>query len=258
MKFEELLKSVMETEAEGESVLVATLKEAGADEDAINVAVANFRLQTGFKDMMSKEEFATVAKAAGFEVAKAKKEDDEDDDEDKFPFKSKKKTKKSHIPEGMPVEMRKAFDDQDAALEVVQKEASDASAQVVVLQKAAERKEYIAKCETQYSYVPGMSIEEMGEMLMKAYGVGEDFGKQLEKSWKETSEAVKKSALLSKAGGNTTNDSSSPMGQIEAFAKELVAKDPSMSEEAAFVKAMEANPEQYEKYLQDNPAQRGR
>ena len=44
MDFNEILQSVLATEAEGEKGLLQTLKSAGLDEDAMQVAVAQYRL----------------------------------------------------------------------------------------------------------------------------------------------------------------------------------------------------------------------
>lgn len=255
MDFQELLNTVLSTEAEGESTLVETLKSAGADEDSLSVAVANFRLQSGFKDKLSGDHFSAVAKASGFEKAKAKTEDEDDDGKDKFPF----KTKKSHVPADMPVEMRKAFDDQSAALETLRKEALEKDARIEKIEKEAILKEYIAKCETDYAHVPGMTTGEMGTMLQKAYEVSEDFGKQLEKQWSETSVAIKKSALLSTQGAaHSTHDGSSAWGKMESIAKELRKEDPEMSAGKAMDTVMSRHPELYQEYLNENPAQLGK
>ncbi len=264
MKFAELVKTVLNTEAEGESALIKTLKSAGADDEAVEIAVANFRLQSGFSDKLSKEGFAEVAKAAGYELAKAKADhddDDDDDDDDKPAFLrgKKKKTDKSHVPADMPVEMQKAFEDQQSTITRLEKEAKANSSQLETLRKDTERKEYVAKCVESYSHVPGMSSEEMGVMLQDAYEVSKDFGGKLEKQWEETSKALKESALLKTRGAaHATHDGSSPIGRLKTIAKDYKAKDPSMSEDKAFSKAMQDNPELYEEYLADNPAQTGR
>lgn len=264
MNFSELLKNVLDTPAEGEAQLIETLKSAGADEDAINVAVANFRVQSGFKDKLSEEQFSAVAKAAGFDVEKVrdKKREDEDEEDPRRPgfFRSGKRmpTAKSHTPADMPAETRKTFDEQNASIELLRKEAAADKAEVVSLKKEAERKEYITKCTKEYSHVPGQSAEDMGKMLQEAYDVSKGFGEQLEKQWKETSTALKASALL-KAQGMThsPSDSSSAMGQLETIAKEFIAKDPKMSKDIAISKALEARPDLYPEYLAENPAQTG-
>ncbi len=261
MKLADLIKKVLETEAEGEADLVTTLKAAGADEETTEVAVANFRLQAGFSDKLSHEEFATVAKAAGFDIAKEKKEEDEEDPKKPGFFRSGKKmpTAKSHAPADMPEEVRKAFEDQNDELETIRKEAADNKAELVALQKESQRKEYIEKCSKNYSHVPGQSVEEMGTMLQKAYEVGDSFGKQLEKQWENTQEALKKSALLQTQGAaHSTHDGASAMGQMETIAKELKVKDPALSHSQALSKAMDSSPELYEQYLAENPAQTGK
>jgi len=258
MPIQELAKTVIETEAEGEGKLIETLKAAGADEETIGISVANFRLQSGFKDKLSKEAFRAVAEASGFEVAKAKKTEDEEDEEEGNPFASKKKTTKE---EGEPMteEMRKAFDEQQAELVELRKAAAEKDARIERIEKAAQLKEYVAKCASDYAHVPGSSAEEMGEMLQKAYSVDEDLGKRLEKQWAEASEAIKKSELIRSRGINAVSDGSgTAWGKMEAFAKELTVKNEGLSEGKAMRLVMEQHPELYQEYLNENPAQLGR
>ncbi len=270
MNFQELLTSVLSTEAEGESEMVSTLKKSGASDEAVEVATASFRIQAGFADKLSKSEFAEVVKASGY-VTKAENpfapaDDDEMSDEDKkkkdaadakAKAEAEKKKAEKSLPADMPVEMRKAYDEQAAQLEVVRKEAADSAAQVHALRKEAEKRDYIQKCEDNFSHVPGMTTEEMGVMLQKAYEVSEDFGKQMEAQWSATSEAISKSALLSKQGGSHSVSTSSAQGKLETIAKGYVEADPSMTSAVAFSKAMVNNPELYDQYLADNPSQRG-
>ena len=268
MKFNELLSTVLATPAEGEAELVTTLKSAGADDEAVEVGVANFRLQAGFKDKLSKDEFAAVSKAAGFDIAKAKKADDEEEEDEGNPFSGKKKgakkggdkpMHKSHVPADMPEPVRKAFEEQAATVARLEKEAGEKDARIEKIEKAAVLKEHIAKCAENYSHVPGMSAEEMGVMLQKGYEVSEDFGQQLEKQWGETSAAIKKSSLLNVAGAvSSTHDGSSAWGKMESLAKEYVAKDAALSQANAIDLVMKNHPDLYQEYLAENPAQRGR
>ena len=76
MNLEELIKSVLETEAEGEKDLVKSLEARGLKGDALEIAKSNYRMQQGFKDLVTSEELAEVAKAAGV-VVKAKDEKQE-------------------------------------------------------------------------------------------------------------------------------------------------------------------------------------
>lgn len=263
MEFADLIKTVMDTEAEGETVLVATLKAANTSDEAIEVAVANFRLQSGFKDKLSKEQFSEVAKAAGFDVAKTEDEKRQDEEEDpKKPgfFMNGKRmpTKKSHVPADMPAEMQKAFDAQNATIAELKKSADESAAVVVELRKEAELKGHVAKCEKEFAHVPGLSAQEMGVKLQKAYEVSEDFGKAQEKEWGTVSAALQGSTLLQVQGVTHSDDGSSAMAKMNAIAKEMRSKDSNLTEAKAFVKATEENPELYSDYLSDNPAQTGR
>ena len=264
MDFAKLLKSVLATEAEGEKELIVTLKAAGANDEAIEIAVANFRLQTGFKDKLSKEHFSKVAKAAGFEVAKAahkdKAEDEEEDPKKPGFFMNGKKmpTSKSHTPSEIPAEIQKTLDDQKAELQAVKKESAESKAEVVALRKEGDLKDYIAKCAKDFAHVPGMSSKERGAKLQKCYEVSEEFGKEQEKEWATVSAALKGSALLKAQGITHSGDGSSATGKAEAIAKELRKDDPKLTKEQAIAKAYDENPELYDDYLADHPAQTAR
>lgn len=275
MDFQKLLQTVMTTVAEGEVEMVKVLKAAGASAETIEIATANFRLQAGFADKLSKSEFAVVAKAAGYTLkAAAKKEEDEDKEEDEAfpgaapPF-DKKKTAKEIEEEkkaaekkaalakssGLPESVQKALDDSAAEMVIVKKEAADAKSEVTALRKSGELRDYIEKCKENYLHVPGAgSVEEMGATLQKAYEVSDDFGKKLEKQWAATSEAISKSVLLVKAGGNSVSNSDAHT-QLKKIAKGFMAADAELTEPAAFVKAMDENSALYDEYLEDNPSQ---
>lgn len=263
MTIAQLLKSVLATEAEGEKELVAKLKKSGANDDAVEIAVANFRMQSGFKDKLSKEQFSEIVKAAGFAKAGHDDEDEEDEktdhkaeDEEEDPKKpgflmNGKKMEKSH----MTSEMKKAFDEQSATIAKLEKSAKESYDKVVKLEKAAELKGHIAKCEKEFPHVPGMTVEAMGEKLQKAFEVSDDFGKQQEKEWATVSAALKNSTLLKTQGHINSDDGSSAMGRVNKIAKELRSSDSSLTKEQAVAKALDENPELYNEYLSDNPAQ---
>ena len=265
MDFAKLLKSVLATEAEGEKELIVTLKAAGANDEAVEIAVANFRLQAGFRDKLSKEHFSQVAKAAGFEISKAGHEDkDKAEDEEEDPKKpgffmngKKMPTAKSHTTE-IPAEIQKTLDDQKAELQAVKKESAESKAEVASLRKAGDLKDYISKCAKDFAHVPGMSSEERGAKLQKCYEVSESFGEEQEKEWATVSAALKGSDLLKAQGIASSSDGSSAMGKVEAIAKEIRKNAPSLTKEQAMAEAWAENPELYTEYLADNPAQTAR
>jgi hypothetical protein len=216
---------------------------------------------------LSKELFGEVLKAAGFDVEKAKAKEPMDDEEDKpfpgaappFGGDKKKKVSKSHVPADMPAEMQAIFKAQQSEMEGLRKEAAETAALLQAERSQRIRKEYVEKCAEKFSHVPGMTTEEMGVMLQKAYEVSEEFGAQLEKQWTETNEAVRKSVLLRNQGVVATNDGASgAWSKMQSLAKELVAKTEGLDEGHALDVVMKENPELYQEYLDENPAQSGR
>lgn len=262
MEFKELLKAVLDTEAEGEAKLVETLKAAKADEDTVQAAVASFRLQHGFKDKLSKDVFGEVLKAAGFKPGFKPEDKEEDMDEEEMAAKKKKAAKLDKEPAcktaELPAEMQVLFKAQQDELEAVRKDA-EATKKALETERADRvRKEYVQKCATDYAHVPGMSADEMGEMLQKAYAVSKEFGEKLEKSWADASKAVKDGAHLRSAGSPTPGAVGGAMDKVRALAKEYIAKDAKLSEDVAIAKVLADHSELYEAYLQENPKQLGR
>jgi hypothetical protein len=265
MHFSELLKTVLETEAEGEDKLVATLKANGADEDAIQVAVANYRLQNGFRDQLSPDEFNAVAKAAGYQ--EKAKEPPKDKDEDKadaagkppFPGAKPPFKAKSEKSADMNLEMDRVLKAQQNEIEALRKESQ--GLQEILKAERAERirKEYVAKCAKEFPLVPGMTSDEMGEMLQKAYEVSDEFGQNLEKQWTQTQASLSKSQLLVNQGFVSANDGSpvqGAWGKIQELAKQRVQKaDGGLSEAKALDMVLKENPDLYQEYLNENPAQ---
>jgi len=269
MHFNELLKTVLETEAEGEDKLVATLKASGADEDAIHVAVANYRLQNGFRDQLSPDEFNAVAKAAGYqEKAEDKAEDKakklpkdkkKAEEEEDLPFPGAKPPFKAKKDADMNPETSRVLKAQQNEIEALRKESQGLQEILKAERVERIRKEYVAKCAKEFPLVPGMTSDEMGEMLQKAYEVSDEFGQNLEKQWTQTQASLSKSQLLVNQGFVSANDGSSSQGawgKIQELAKQRVQKaDGGLSEAKALDMVLKENPDLYQEYLNENPAQ---
>ena len=244
MDLNEVMQTVLSTEAEGEKALVQTLKSAGLEDDAVQVAVAQYRLQHGFKDKVTKEAFAEVAKAAGYEPAKKPE-----------PV-SKSEPQRSTTPAGMPPEMEAVWKAQQTALTEQKERADKMEAELAEVRKSAQRKDYVAKCEREFSHVPGMNAEQMADMLMQAHAVSKEFGESLEKQWAETAQVVKKSALLGSSGSRGSSDGGNAWDKMQGMVKELVQKSAGeISEAKALDIVMQQNPDLYQEYLGENPAQ---
>lgn len=250
MSLNDLFETLLETEAEGESELVASLKTEKVGEEALEIAKAHYRLQHGFKDKLAPEAFAEVAKAAGYAVEKTEKREDEGDDKLPAFLRDKKKKKKEEDEmKKLSPEIEELMKSQQSELEAVRKELNQERSQRV-------RKEFVVKCEEQYSHVPGMTAEEMGEMLQKAYGFDSAHGEMLEKQWGAMDSAVKKGALLKSTGRIGRDVEGSSASKLEGVAKGYQSTDSALSYEKAYLKAVTDRPDLYNEYLQENPAQR--
>ena len=188
-----------------------------------------------------------MAKAAGYE-ASPKKE----------PV-SKSEPQRSTTPAGMPPEMEAVWKSQQEAISKANDRADKMEAELEAVRKEAQRKDYIAKCEQEFAHVPGMNAEQMADMLMQAHAVSKEFGESLEKQWAETASVVKKSALLGTAGSRGSSDGGSAWDKMKGMAKELVQKSAGeVSEAKAMDLVMQQNPDLYQEYLGENPAQLGK
>lgn len=266
----EILQAIVGTPADGEDKFLATLKSQGITEgEKISAAVAQFRIQKGMRDLIDDDTMASVAKAAGYEIAKAKKEEEDDDDDKKKPFPGaanpfgkKKKAKKS-------LDLNSLDDNTRAQVEAVFKsheEIAEKSAKlesvVKSLQDNAREKEYVAKAANEYGHIP-MSDEDLGVMLKSANDASPEFAKNFEALLGRMNEAVHKSGLLTTAGAVHRDQSSGAWGKIEALAKGMVQKSvdggSALSHDQArdLVMKSEVGAELYREYLGENPKQRG-
>ena len=231
IEMKDVILEVLKAEAEGEKELVETLKSQGKDEDFISVATANYRLQTGFKDIVDAEGLANVAKAAGLEG-----DEEKPCDLPPTPPENEDKTVDETRGEEMK-EVEKAF---NAKLEALQKAAEAKDERIAKLENEARHVSLVAKCEAEFSHVPGLNSDEQAVMLAKAYDVSEEFGASLEKQWSATSELVAANVATVHKTREVSN------GKLSAVVKNLRKENPALSEDLAIAKALENNPELYE------------
>lgn len=254
-----VMEAVLKTAAEGEDTLIASLKAAGADEKRIDAAVALYRIQKGFADVITDADTAIVSKAFG---KKPKKDEAADEDEDDM-----EKSKKS----AQTADLSKLDPETRARVEAVFKSNESLASQVGQLTSTVKslidngsQREFVAKAEKQFTHIPGKP-EEIGLMLKSAHGVSEQFGKQLEDLLGMVNGLVQKSAMFGTAG---TAGGASPGGsawtKIEQLAASLVMKSDKGAEmtkeqkiEYVTTKTAEGKA-LYREYLAENPAQRSR
>jgi hypothetical protein len=259
----EILKSVIGEELEDEADLEAFIEKQKLGEKEANALKAAMRILNGFKEdgTIAKimESMAKACSPSGNPFAAKKPEPekadkaDEGDETDTDTAKKEPDVAEDKIPESV----QKKLDDADARAEKIEKANAELREEVKVEKRAREKSELISKCKELYSHVPGLSSEEQAEMLLD---LDEKARKLLEKQWAATEEAIAKSELLT-AGG--TGGGFDPAGgdagrKLEEIAKGMVEKSGGdLTPEAAYVRAMDANPDLYRQYLADNPKQTG-
>ena len=100
----------------------------------------------------------------------------------------------------------------------------------------------------------------MADMLLKARDAGDGLEEAMRKQWGATTEAIKKSPLLTGAATATQGGTGDAAGQLDTITKELIGKDATgkLSYAKAYDLAMQQNPDLYREYLNQNPAQTAR
>lgn len=258
MKFTEIAAQVLAEPAEGEDTLKEALTKSGATAEQIEAAVGHFRMQQGFKDQVTPKQFATIATASEYlTVAKQfpPKKDDDDDEEEKAKkaAAAKAKAAKAQKSADIPEAVQKSLDEKDGKIEELKKS-------LVAETAKRERADLITEVKKSFGHVPGKSDEEMADMLMQARAAGGGLEKSLREQWAQTNDAVKDSDLL-RTGGSplTKNIAGGAIDEMNTRAKEMVKKSVGeLDFNQAFVKIMDAEPGLYQRYLEENPAQRQR
>lgn len=257
------IKAVISTPAEGEEQFVATLKSAGADENRIAAAVAAFRIQKGFADVLKSEDVEAVLKAGGFKFPPKKKDDEDMTDEEKAAAK-KKATKKSGELDlaGLAPEAQAQVQAIFKSHEALEAKTGRLEEVVKSLTEATLTREYVAKAAKEYSHIPGTAAE-LGLVLKSAHESSPELAKGLEKILSAVNGLVQKSALLSPSGvAGGAAPAGSAMQRIETLAHGLTlkadnGKEMSKEQKVTYVCTKTAEGAAlYREYLAENPAQR--
>lgn len=273
MPIKDTLVAVLNTPAEGEEQFVASLKSAGADDARLEAAVANYRLQRGYADVVKAEDMDLVAKAAYGKKSKKKgnpfgKDDDDDDDDDEDVKKSKKSavelTLKAAEVAALPDGIRASIELMMKSNQMLADQVKSLSGTVQELADSRDSAVLTAKAQTEFAHIPGMSHEQVGAMMKSASkaGVGDDMIKML----KTINEVSKSSGIFRMAGsaGGGNGGGASAQAKVEALAESLTLKSADgtpMSKAQKIQHVLEHTSEGkalYHDYLTENPAQRAR
>jgi phage-related protein len=255
---QEILKAVLETEAENEKELDELLAVAKASDKGASAAKSALRILQAFKDEMPEGVMNALQKVAGIgPKEKAKKETDEEEEV------METKVKKGEVVTMSDGTQVPAVEDKS---EKILKAQAD---QIAVLTKQLEEQKdqreldtWIAKAEKDLANFPGMSFEEMGKQLKSLSDIGPEVAQKQFDSMKAASDALKESEIFKEAGKKNTNDPGDAWTQIVKLADGLVEKsdDVNFTQAQAMAKVLETErgSKLYSDYLDQNPAQCGR
>ncbi|MAB56869.1 MAG: hypothetical protein CL524_04890 [Aequorivita sp.] len=153
-------------------------------------------------------------------------------------------------------ELAPAVRDQVQALWKSQK-AAVAKADKLEKSLAAERderirKEFVAKANKEFRFVPGKSPDELGLMLKALHSLDSQIAKDIEGIFKSVSAVMEKGDLLGEIGSSMTGDgdAGTAFSKLDTLAKSRVNKSGG-SYAQAFEKEMRSNPELYTAYLNE-------
>lgn len=270
----EVLVALIGTPAEGETTFIEVLKSQGVtDQEKVDAAIAQFRIQKGMKDLIDDSTMAAVAKSAGYEgTAKAVKPNEGDKDDPgatsgKVDPKAKKPAK-GDTPTKKSVDLSQLDDQTRTMVEGVFKshaamEERTAQLETVVKSLQAEKQEqhYVAKAAKEFSHLP-LGEQQLGLMLKSANDMNPDFAKGFETLLGRMDEMVQKSAMLTTMGAVSKSNEGGAWAKIETLAEGIVQKSAESQNPLTKAQAIDAvlKTEQgkalYREYLGDNPVQR--
>lgn len=262
---DEIMKAVLETKVDEEANIAEFIKKNELDESAAEALTGTLRIVSSFRDKLPKDTLATLAEVAGYDMPVAKgavigaektppekKKDMEDKEEEEM--------KKSL--EALPEDVQKQFeaitkaqDDKIAELTAQNEKVEKA---LKVEQDTRELNVWIGKAKDELDGLPGKTPAELGAIFKKLADVDPDIANEQFEQMKNAAEAIKKGKLFDEMGGRGADTTGSGMDKINKAAKALMEKSDGMTIEQAKVKVMEDNPELYDAYMDENPAQTGR
>jgi hypothetical protein len=273
----EVLQALIGTPAEGEDLFVKTLKSQGVtDEEKVNAAIAQFRIQKGMKDLVDNDVMDIVTKAAGYTVKAVDANEGADKKKpDATSGKVDPKAKQGQGPVKKSIDLSQLDDDSRQMVEAVFKShdtmaekstqleavVKSLSTEVDTLKDEKQEAVYVAKAAKDFSHLP-MADKELGLMLKSANAVSPDFAKGFESLLGKMDEMVAKSDMLTTMGAASRQASGGAWDKIQTLAKGMVQKSLeggntlSNAQAIDLVLKTEQGAALYREYLGDNPKQR--
>ena len=257
----------------GAMKIINAYSDSISPEDAIGVMSEGFGIQKGMyeekgedEDEMKKEDEdedkAEKEHEEGHDEDKAEKEHEEGHDEEaekEDEEETEKEDEEDEEKEDVEKSLNSLPESVRGKMEALFKANKEAIAKADKLEKALKverderlRKDFIAKAQKDFPYVPGKSPEEVGLMLKSLHSVAPKIAEDVEGIFKSVSATIEKTGLLTELGSGMSSggDSASAYGKLDGIAREAVSKS-GVSYAKAFETAMNQNPELYTAYLNE-------
>ena len=275
----EFLKTLLETEAENEGKLEATLLKQEVDEKARDAVRGALRLLSALKDKISADCMKELAAMAGYPAPTAtpaatpaekqaeedeKKKEEEKKARDDLQYPAPGETRKAgHKDETEEEKMKRermaaiakeAGVDADSVpvamapmIEALWKQNLETKEQLKKEIDLRETTKAITKARDEYGHLPA-SPDELGPILKSLQDTDPEQAKKIEAILKRSNVIIQKGSLLEQFGSDYGGGEGSVVSQIETRAKEMVQKGLAKTKEQAFAKVLDMEPELYEQY----------
>lgn len=133
-------------------------------------------------------------------------------------------------------------------LEDLEKRAAEAERIAKAEQEARVRAEIRKRAETYSNAGP---VDEIAEMIYKAYEVSQEYGEQVESVLKTAHERVAEGTLFKELGSGGGDVAATTWGKVEKLADEIQKANPSLTRPEAIAKAFELNPDLEREYAEE-------
>jgi hypothetical protein len=261
-ELQDTLAPVLDIEAEGEEAILEQLAKAGLSKAALNAVKGMLRLGNAFKEEPGMADVLTKLTDLSGEQTETEKQDEEEKEEEEEEMSEAKKT--GFDLEGVPEDIQNKLDEfWKSREEEVKKREEELVKKTQQLEKAlAEerdvriKKEMILKAEKEFGNLPGITAEDMGDLLLSLQKADKELCEKIEKVFSDASTAIGEGNLFKEAGNSSLGSGGDSWTALEKKAEIIKSKSGSgMTQEQALAKAMDENPDLYEAYLAENPRQ---
>lgn len=259
MDFKEVLEAVFKTESDTDTPMADILKDLDISDKGKEALTAVVKTLAAFKGEIPDGAIEKAMGAAGF--AKPKPNPEPEDEDGKKKAKGTEEPVKKEL-ENLPAEVQelinKELEKRDAQVEAIKADNSTLQNALKVEKDARELAEWTQKAETELSHYPGKSTSELGQMFKRLHDSDPKLAEEQFENYKVSSKAMEAGGILKEIGSGHAggaNMSESAWDKIEKAADSIIEKSADTSREDAIYKAIKDDPDLYNKYLAENPAQ---